>query len=113
MDCLFCRIVAGEIPSRTAYQDETVYAFHDIAPQAPVHILIVPREHLAGLGDLGEGHAGLLAAIHQAAAAIARQEGVTESGYRLVVNEGRHAGQTVFHLHYHLLGGAVLGRFGE
>lgn len=112
MDCLFCKIIAGEIPSRQAYQDERVVAFHDIAPQAPVHILIVPREHLRGLSDLTADHGPLLGAIHAAANTIARQQRIAETGYRLVVNNGPHSGQTVFHLHYHLLGGAPLGRFG-
>lgn len=112
MDCLFCKIIAGEIPSRQAYQDERVVAFHDIAPQAPVHILIVPRAHLRGLSDLTADHGLLLGAIHAAANTIARQQGIAETGYRLVVNNGPHSGQTVLHLHYHLLGGAPLGRFG-
>jgi histidine triad (HIT) family protein len=112
VDCLFCKIIAGEIPSRQAYQDERVVAFHDIAPQAPVHILIVPREHLRGLSDLTADHGPLLGAIHAAANTIARQQRIAETGYRLVVNNGPHSGQTVFHLHYHLLGGAPLGRFG-
>ncbi|GIW07366.1 MAG: histidine triad nucleotide-binding protein [Dehalococcoidia bacterium] len=112
MDCLFCKIVAGGIPARIAYQDSDVVAFHDIAPQAPVHILIVPREHLSGLSALTTEHSALLGAIHEAANTIARQEGIADSGYRLVVNNGPHAGQTIFHLHYHLLGGAQLGRFG-
>ena len=112
MDCLFCKIVVGDVPARVAYQDERVVAFHDIAPQAPVHILVVPREHLNGLSALTADHGPLLATIHQVANTIAHQEGIADSGYRLVVNNGPHAGQTVFHLHYHLLGGAPLGRFG-
>ncbi|MCS6802279.1 MAG: histidine triad nucleotide-binding protein [Chloroflexota bacterium] len=112
MDCLFCKIIAGEIPSRMAYQDERVVAFHDIAPQAPVHILIVPREHLSGLSALTADHGPLLGAIHAAANTVAQQHGIAETGYRLVVNNGPHSGQTIFHLHYHLLGGAPLGRFG-
>ncbi|GIW09858.1 MAG: histidine triad nucleotide-binding protein [Chloroflexi bacterium] len=113
MDCVFCQIIQGAIPSQQVYADEQVYAFRDINPQAPVHVLVVPREHLPGLPALNDGHAALLLALHRAAHRVAVQEGIAERGYRLVVNSGPDAGQTVFHLHYHVLGGAPLGRFGR
>ncbi len=107
--CLFCRIVAGEIPSTQVYSDEQVVAFRDVNPQAPVHVLIIPRHHIAGINTAeGEGGA-ILSALVRAANHIARAEGVGESGYRLVWNVGPDAGQSVFHLHLHLLGGRPLG----
>ena len=105
MDCIFCKIIAGDIPSAKVYDDEFVYAFRDINPQAPTHVLIVPKKHMANVMECdGEtmGH------ILDAAKAIAKAEGVTESGFRLVTNCGTGAGQTVFHLHFHLLGGKQL-----
>jgi histidine triad (HIT) family protein len=104
-DCLFCRIVAGEIPSDTVYADETVYAFRDINPGAPAHALIVPRRHIRDVAAPEAADGALLLALVRAANAIAQQEGVAESGYRLVWNVGPDAGQSVFHLHLHLLGG--------
>jgi histidine triad (HIT) family protein len=104
-DCLFCRIVAGEIPSTKVHQDELVFAFRDIAPRAPTHILIIPRDHIASAADLTEAHAEMLGRLFAVAARIAREEGIAESGYRLVSNVGRGGGQTVDHLHFHLLGG--------
>ena len=104
-DCLFCRIVGGELPADIVAQSDRWIAFRDIDPQAPVHVLVVPREHLSGLDDLEEeAHAGLAAELLLAAREVAVREGV-EGGYRLVVNTGRPAGQTVFHLHLHVLGG--------
>ncbi|MGI6688781.1 MAG: histidine triad nucleotide-binding protein [Christensenellales bacterium] len=107
-DCLFCRIIAGEIPSEKVYEDERVYAFRDINPQAPTHVLIVPRAHLGGLDDLAEAGDDILAACLRAAHTIATQEGVGESGYRLISNCGPHACQSVRHLHFHVLGGKQL-----
>lgn len=102
--CIFCKIVAGEIPSDTVYQDEDLVAFRDLSPQAPVHILIIPRIHLANLEEASGDHGALLGRILLAAGEIARQEGI-QDGFRVVNNCGESAGQTVFHLHFHLLGG--------
>jgi len=104
MSCLFCKIVDGSIPSSSIYQDEQCYAFADIHPQAPVHVLIVPREHIASLADLEAGDKSLLGHLVSAAAEIARAKGL-DQGYRVVVNTGSDGGQTVDHLHLHLLGG--------
>lgn len=102
-DCIFCRIVAGEIPSKKVYEDETVFAFEDIAPKAPTHVLVVPRRHVEKLADVGPADAGLLGALAERAAAIAKERGLSD--FRLVANNGEGAGQSVFHLHFHLLGG--------
>jgi histidine triad (HIT) family protein len=107
--CLFCGIVAGTVPSQRVYADELVVAFRDVRPQAPVHVLVVPREHVAGIDAIGAGDGTLVLAVVRAANEIARAEGIAESGYRLVWNVGPHAGQSVFHLHLHLLGGRPLG----
>ena len=104
-DCLFCKIVAGEIPSTQVHADDLVIAFRDIAPRAPTHILIVPREHIPSAAELTEAHGPLLGRIFAVAADIARREGIADSGYRLVSNVGRWGGQTVDHLHVHLMGG--------
>jgi histidine triad (HIT) family protein len=104
-DCLFCAIVAGRIPSDEVYADDLVMAFRDIAPRAPTHILVIPREHIASAADLGEAHGPLLGRLFAVAADIARSEGVAEGGYRLVLNVGQAGGQTVDHLHVHLMGG--------
>jgi histidine triad (HIT) family protein len=103
--CLFCRIVAGDLPSRRVHEDEVVVAFHDIAPRAPVHILIVPRDHIPSVLELTEDHGRLLGRLFQVAAEIARREGIAERGYRLVSNVGEWGGQSVDHLHWHLMGG--------
>ena len=102
-DCLFCRIVRGEIPAKLVYEGDECIAFRDIDPKAPVHVLIVPRTHVASLNDVED--ASLVGRLALVAAQIARQEGIAESGYRAVYNTNRDAGQTVFHLHLHLLGG--------
>lgn len=107
--CLFCRIVAGEIPSDEIYSDEQVLAFRDVNPQAPLHALVIPRAHITGINAPEARDGDLLAALVNAANTVARNEGVAESGYRLVWNVGPHAGQTVFHLHLHVLGGRKLG----
>ena len=107
-DCLFCKIIAGEIPSAKVYEDENVFAFRDIAPQAPTHILVVPREHIESVADLNADNSALAARCLEAAAAIARQEGL-KGGFRVVSNCGDDAGQTVKHLHFHMLGGERLG----
>ena len=103
MDCLFCRIVKREIPSRAVAEDDRIYAFEDIAPKAPVHVLIVPKKHIATLADATEEDAALVGDVAMKAASIARERGLAH--YRLVVNNGEGAGQSVFHLHFHLLGG--------
>jgi histidine triad (HIT) family protein len=102
-DCLFCRIAAGEIPSKAAYSDERVYAFHDIAPKAPTHVLVIPRKHIGKLAELEKGDEHLVGEVVVRAAAIARD--LRLEHFRLVANNGEGAGQTVFHLHFHLLGG--------
>jgi histidine triad (HIT) family protein len=102
-DCLFCKISAGTIPSREAYSDDRVYAFHDIAPKAPTHILVIPRKHIARLADAAPDDRELVGEVVARAATIARELGLEH--YRLVANNGEGAGQTVFHLHFHLLGG--------
>jgi len=109
MDCIFCKIVEGTIPSKKVFENELVVAFHDIQPAAPVHVLIIPKKHIAAMNDVAEEDLPLIAEIHRAALQIARELGVAESGYRLVNNCGRDSGQIVFHLHYHLLGGEKLG----
>jgi len=109
-DCLFCSIVAGDVPSTTVLDAGRVYAFRDVAPAAPVHVLIVPKEHVAGIDEVTEAHGAMLAELVTTAQGIAATEGIDRSGYRLVFNVGPDSGQAVFHLHLHLLGGAPLGR---
>ena len=104
-DCLFCRIAAGTIPATIVHADELVVAFRDIAPQAPTHILVIPREHLAAVADLTDAHAPLAARLLTTATRLAAAEGLDAGGYRLVTNTGRDGGQSVAHLHWHLLGG--------
>lgn len=107
--CLFCCIVDGSIPSTTVYQDEYVTAFRDIEPQAPVHVLVVPNEHVASVNDLDEAHDAVMGRLLRATKLVAEREGVAETGYRLAVNTGTHAMQSVAHLHMHVLGGRQLG----
>ncbi len=104
-DCIFCKILKGEIPSKKVYEDDLVYAFYDIAPVAPVHILIIPKEHLAGLNDATPAHQALLGHILLTAQKLAKDLGIAEDGYRIINNCGENAGQTVFHIHFHLLAG--------
>lgn len=103
--CLFCRIVAGTIPSTKVHEDDLVVAFRDIAPRAPTHILVVPRDHIASAADLTDADGPMLGRLFATAAELARSEGIANAGYRLVSNVGRWGGQTVDHLHVHLLGG--------
>lgn len=103
--CLFCRIVAGEIPSTRVADDDLAIAIRDIAPRAPTHILLMPREHIASAADLTEADAGLVGRIFAMAAELARSEGIADAGYRIVTNVGTWGGQTVDHLHFHLMGG--------
>lgn len=104
-DCIFCDIADGAIPADIVHNDELVVAFRDVNPKAPTHILLISREHIASAADLTEGHSALLARLFVVAGALARSEGIAESGYRLVTNVGGDAGQSVHHLHLHLLGG--------
>jgi histidine triad (HIT) family protein len=113
MDCIFCQIVEGSIPSKKILENEHVLAFHDVQPAAPVHILIIPKKHIASMNDVDEGDLHLIGEIHRAAQQIAKQEGVAESGYRLVNNCGKDGRQAVFHIHYHLLAGERLGWINE
>lgn len=108
-NCVFCKIIKGEIPSSKVYEDENVLAFNDINPAAPVHVLIIPKTHIASLREINGGNAEILIHIHNAANKIAEKLGVADRGFRLINNCGPDAGQTVFHLHYHLLAGKNLG----
>lgn len=103
-DCLFCKIIAGEIPSNKVYEDENVFAFRDINPQAPVHILVVPKTHIACADDINETNSALVAHVFESIAKIAKAEGLT-TGYRVINNCGADGGQTVMHLHFHIIGG--------
>ena len=107
-DCLFCKIVAGQIPATIVFQDDHVVAFRDITPRAPTHVLIVPRRHIASLNDLVADDDALVGEMVRAAATIARKEGLADRGYRTVFNCNADAGQTVFHIHLHLLGGRTM-----
>ena len=111
-ETLFERIIGGEIPADVVYQDATTFAFRDIRPQAPVHVLVVPRKRYRNLGELAAADPQLLADVALSARKVAELEGVLESGYRVVFNTDRDAGQTVFHVHAHVLGGEPLGLFG-
>ena len=104
-DCLFCAIVDGKIKANLVYQDDAVLAFKDVAPKAPVHILIIPRKHIVSVLDIDAGDGAVIGQIFQVAGRLAREQGIAESGFRVVANSGADAGQSVFHLHYHLLGG--------
>jgi histidine triad (HIT) family protein len=108
MPCLFCRIVNREVPASIVYEDDRLVAFNDINPQAPTHVLIVPRRHLASLNDLQPDDDGLIGEMVRRSAAIAAERGIAGGGYRTVFNTNRDAGQTVFHIHLHLLGGRSL-----
>jgi histidine triad (HIT) family protein len=107
--CLFCRIAQGEIPADLVYSDPEVVAFRDINPQAPTHILIIPRRHIPSVSELGPSDAGLMGKLFLLAKDLARDDGISEDGYRMVVNTGPAAGQTVFHIHLHLFGGRGMG----
>jgi histidine triad (HIT) family protein len=104
-DCIFCKIVNKEIPAKTVLEDERVLAFHDINPQAPVHILIIPKEHFSSLNEIPEDEKDLLSHILLQTRQIAVNTGIAETGYRIVLNTARDSGQDVFHIHFHLLGG--------
>lgn len=103
--CLFCRIVAGEVPASKVHEDDAIVAIRDIAPRAPTHILLIPTDHIASAADLTEAHAPLLGRMFAVAADLARSEGIAEQGYRIITNVGTWGGQSVDHLHFHLMGG--------
>lgn len=108
-DCIFCKIVAGDIPADIVYEDEYVIAFRDLNPQAPTHILVIPRQHISTLNDLNNDNAALVGQLYLAAKAVAEREGIAEPGYRTLINCNADAGQTVFHIHLHLMGGRYMG----
>lgn len=108
MECIFCKIIEGELPSKKVYEDEHVVAFHDLYPIAPVHILMIPKKHITSLLDIKEEDKELIGHLHLSLQKVAEQMEVTESGFRIVTNIGKHGQQTVHHLHYHLLGGRQL-----
>jgi histidine triad (HIT) family protein len=107
-DCLFCKIIAREIPASIVYEDDRVLAFNDINPQGPTHVLVVPKRHIATLNDLAEGDDAIVGELVRRAAAIAKDRGIDAGGFRTVFNTNRDAGQTVFHIHLHLIGGRGL-----
>jgi len=107
-DCLFCKILAGDIPADIVYESDTAIAFRDINPQAPTHVIIIPRQHIATINDIDETDQEVVGSLYSAARVIAAAEGIAEGGYRTVMNCNEAAGQTVFHIHLHLLGGRTL-----
>jgi histidine triad (HIT) family protein len=107
--CLFCRIAAREVPAEIVRESERLVAFRDVNPQVPTHVLLIPKEHIVSVAELDDGHGDLLVDIVQAATQLARAEDIADSGWRLVTNVGPDAGQSVFHLHFHLLGGREMG----
>ena len=108
MDCIFCKIASGEIPTTVVYEDDKVIAFNDTDPQAPVHVLIIPKEHIASMAEINESNSAVVAHIFEVAALIAREKGL-DNGFRVVSNCGESAGQSVHHLHFHLMGGRDFG----
>ena len=108
-DCLFCKIFKGEVPSKQVYRDDDVYAFEDIRPVAPVHVLVIPREHIPSVHELKPEHTELLFRLIDVGNRIADERGVGRDGYRIVTNKGPQAGQTVYHVHFHVLGGRSMG----
>lgn len=111
-DCVFCRIAAGEFGTEFLYESENVVAFNDLSPVAETHVLVIPRRHIRSVAEIGDGDEALLAEVISAANRVAADRGIVESGYRLLTNHGKDAGQTVFHLHVHLLGGNELAPLG-
>ncbi len=108
-DCIFCKIIDRQLPSTIVYEDDNIIAFNDIHPQAPVHVLIVPKKHITSVREINSDTAGYVVDIHLAANKIAEKLGILDKGFRLINNCGKDAGQTVLHLHYHLIGGITLG----
>ena len=104
-DCLFCQIVAGKIPATVDYQDDQVMAFQDINAQAPVHLLVIPKQHIASIGEIAKDQGDLVGSLLRTCVTLAQDKGIADSGYRIVTNTGRAGGQTVQHLHFHLMGG--------
>lgn len=111
-DCIFCKIVAGQIPSTKVYEDDDVVAFHDIYPQAPVHVLVIPKQHLESVANLGDGDDRLLGRLFHSIQEVVQTTGIAGSGYRVSTNTGKDSGQVVFHLHFHVMGGKPLGPLG-
>lgn len=111
-DCLFCKIVSGDIPADIVFEDDEILAFNDISPQAPVHILIIPKKHIATINELSETDADIISRLLLCAKTLAADKGIAESGYRLLFNCNAQGGQTVYHIHLHLLGGRQLGALG-
>lgn len=111
MDCIFCKIIEGTLPSRKVFENERIIAFYDIQPAAPTHVLIVPKKHIPTVNDVTAEDMALIGEMHAAAQQIARDLGIAETGYRLVINCGKDSGQIVYHIHYHLVGGEHLGAF--
>ncbi len=109
MDCIFCKIIAGDIPSTVVYEDDLIKAFRDISPQAPVHIIIIPKVHISSANEINTENSKYIARIFEKIPEIAKSEGISEDGYRIINNCGENGGQTVKHLHFHLLGGKNLG----
>lgn len=108
MDCLFCKIAQGKIPAQVVYEDQDIMVFKDIAPQAPIHLLIIPKTHLDTINDVDDEHAVLLGRLILTARQMAKETGCSETGYRLLFNVNKHGGQAVYHIHLHLLGGRQL-----
>ena len=108
-DCIFCKIIKGEIPSNKVYEDEEILAFRDINPAAPVHILVIPKKHISSLAEISKEDEAIIGRIYTIINEIAKQEGIFEKGFRVIVNCGKDSGQEVPHLHFHLLGGKKLG----
>lgn len=108
MDCLFCKLVKGDIPAKILYQDDDVIAFEDIAPQAPTHFLVIPKRHISTLNDLTADDAALVGKLPITAAKVAKEQGIAEGGYRVVMNCNEMGGQTVYHIHMHVLGGRAM-----
>ena len=111
-NCIFCKIAARDVPADILRESDLVVAFRDLDPKAPTHILLIPKEHISSLADIEDRHGAMLADISQAVAHLARTEGIAEGGWRVVTNVGANAGQSVFHLHFHLLGGRPMGSLG-
>jgi histidine triad (HIT) family protein len=107
--CIFCKIAKGEIPTKVVLEDDDVIAFHDTNPQAPTHVLVIPKRHIAGIGQAEPGDEAVLGKLLLAARRVAEATGIAEKGFRTVINNGAHAGQTVFHIHVHVIGGRPMG----
>ena len=107
--CVFCKIVKGEIPAKVVYEDDLIMAFHDIRPQRKVHVLVIPKKHIPSLNDLTEEDKELMGHLTVKIPEIAKKLGIAEDGYRVIVNTGKHGGQEIYHIHYHILGGEPVG----